>query len=315
MKKSAAKQAPTKTIRDNTLITLCQRVSSFQSSYDDCAEQIENRAYADCENGLLDSTVQILQQLAVAFESLADKNEENVRDLADIYLLIGDIHQYTDHHAPSVIWYKKAAIVDDRYALPFHHLAISYLKLNDRANAIKCFEQEISLSPGNYFSYHLLANTYEADGQSALVEHTFKRLLERDEKNIQALHGLIVHYRTIDPDIKIEFLRKRLIAIERKFSEIELLMVLYHLLEDGHDSKALDLLLAREERSPEMAIINLLKAHLFAKQKNFAQKRRELLAFKQKCHGNHAYIKNKLHVFATVFGEKAEHALQRQLII
>ena len=81
-----------------------------------------------------------------------DKNDENSRDLADVYILIGEICQYVNKFRESVEWFKKAAVVADRYAVPFHNLPAAYMELGDRESAVRSLEQEIFLEPGNYFS-------------------------------------------------------------------------------------------------------------------------------------------------------------------
>jgi tetratricopeptide (TPR) repeat protein len=297
------------------LNSLCARVLDNQASYDELAEYIEDRAYAECEHSGFIKVVEALQKLALFLEALENKTEQNSRQLADVYILLGEICQYADNFLESIAWFKKAAIVDDRYALPFHHAAVSFSKIGESLNAIKYFEQEIALAPGNYFSYLLLANLYEKHEEFDKVEETLKHLLQRDPENIQALHRLISLYHTMYPEADCILLQKRLVAVHKKYSEMELVIWIFHQCALGSLSPALDFLENKEADAPESAIVNLLKAHIFTVTKNFVRRRRELAAFKSKNHGKLALIKNKLDEFASVFGEKAGKTLEKQLLL
>ena len=55
----------------------------------------------------------------------------------------------------------KAVVVDDRYDVPYHSLAISCLNMGQTERAIRSLEQEIAVAPGNYYSYLLLADIFE----------------------------------------------------------------------------------------------------------------------------------------------------------
>ena len=124
------------------------------------------------------------------FELMENKNEENCRDLADVYLLIGQIYQYNNSPQESVSWLSKAVVVDDRYDVPYHSLAISCLNMGQTERAIRSLEQEIAVAPGNYYSYLLLADIFEKEGRPVDVEDTLKKLLARDPENIRRCTGL-----------------------------------------------------------------------------------------------------------------------------
>ncbi|MDD5672976.1 MAG: tetratricopeptide repeat protein [Chitinivibrionales bacterium] len=297
------------------LTKLCGLVSALKEPYDDLAELIENRAYAGCEHGDFVKVVGVLKDLASVFEVLENKSEENSRNLADVYILIGEICQYCDSFIESIAWFKKAAIVDDHYALPFHHAAVSYSKIGDSANAIKYFEQEIALMPGNYYSYLLLANLYEKREEFDNVEDALKRLLQRDPENIQALHLLVMLYHRIYPEADCILLQKRLTTVNKKLSEMELIIWVFHQCALGNVQSALDYLVAKEADSPELAIANLLKAHLFTLDKNYARRRRELAFFKSKNQGKTEIIRNKLAEFNSVFGDRATKTLEKLLVL
>lgn len=297
------------------LSDLCKLVMDLAVPFEDVAEFIENRTYALCIDGKCKDAVGELGRVASFFESMQNKNEENCRDLADIYILIGEVNQYVGCFQESIGWFKKAAVVFDRYAVPYHNLATSYVELGDSKNAIKSLEQELSLEPGNYFSCLKLADLYEQLGDYKKEEECLENLLVRNPENIQALHKLIAHYEARLPHIDVELLRKRLLAIDKKLSEIEIVIRAHHLCRQRAFAKALDFLKEMTDENPAMPMLYLLKAHVLGQMHQFSKKRLELVEFKRMCHGKPEYIRNRLDEFEHVFGKKAVTRLGRILVV
>jgi tetratricopeptide (TPR) repeat protein len=298
-----------------TLSQLCDYVISLTFAYEDLSEFIENRTYALCVKGKCDSAMKCLKAVAEFFETLENKSDENCRDLADVYILIGEVNQYVNNYRESIDWFRKASVVFDRYAVPYHNLATSFMALGDVPSAVKSLEQEISLEPGNYFSRLRLADLYEQQGESEKEEECLKQLLTRNPENIQALHKLITHYEEQQPRVDIELLRKRLIGIRKNFNEIEMVIKTYHLCQDGLFGDALNFLDARTAENPAMTVLHLIKAFVFGEMHQFARKRKELTEFKQQCHGKMEYMKNKLEEFEHIFGKKAVTRLGKILAV
>jgi tetratricopeptide (TPR) repeat protein len=93
---------------------------TFSYPYEDLAELIEDKGFEECNNGNSDKVLNELTKLSRFFEEMEDKNEENVRDMADIYLLAGEFCQCIEKFEESIPWFKKAIIVDDAYDVPYH---------------------------------------------------------------------------------------------------------------------------------------------------------------------------------------------------
>lgn len=313
-KKKAAKKR-TASPEEQTLAQLCELVASYESPFEDVADLIENRAFAQCQNGGADGVVEQLRELAAFFEEMENKNEENSRDQADIYVLIGEILQYHDDFAESIEWFRKAIAVNDRYSVPFHSLAISYRRLGDSKSAARCLEQELLLAPGNYFSYLLLADLYEEQGETQKTEEILKTLLERDPNNLQALHKIITHYERTDANLDVEFLRRRIAAIRKPFTKMEMMIWVYHICAERRYSDALRFLTKREKDSPEITIIHLLKAYVYGEMREFTKKKAELTAFQQKNSARQRFMLNKLEEFEHIFGPKITARLRRRLAI
>jgi len=298
-----------------TLAQLCNSVISMSVAFEDVAEYVENRMYALCVHGKCDSAMKSLTAVTEFFETMGNKSDENCRDLADLYILIGEVNQYVNNFEESIEWFRKAAVVYDRYAVPYHNLATSFVALGDLQNAIKSLEQEISLEPGNYFSRLRLADLYEQQGEPEKEEECLKQLVVRNPENIQALHKLIMHYEEQRPRVDIKLLRKRLIGIRKNFNEIEMVITTYHLCQNEQLGKALDFLDARIVENPAMTVLHLLKAFVFGEMHQFARKRKELTVFKQECHGKMEYMMNKLEEFEHIFGKKAVARLGKILAV
>jgi tetratricopeptide (TPR) repeat protein len=298
-----------------SLPELCALVADYIVPFEDVAEYIENKTYASCMDGGFSETLAELSKLAAFFEKMPEKNEENCRDLADVYILIGEMHQYVDKFQESIPWFKKAAIVFDRSALPYHDLATSYIKLKDAANAVRSLEQEISLEPGNYFSIFRLVDFYEQQGQFDKVEDRLESILDRNPDNLRALHRLIVYYEEKHPDVDVELMRRRLLAIDKDFNEIETLIRAYHLCRGNRISDAMDFANAMIGKSPTVSMFHLLKAYLFGEIHQFSRKRTELVEFKKNCYGKMKFIENKLEEFEHIFGKKATAHLEKALMI
>ncbi|HUI91872.1 MAG TPA: hypothetical protein VLX68_06440 [Chitinivibrionales bacterium] len=294
---------------------LCKLVMDLSVPFEDLAEYVEDRTYALCAGGKCSDAVGELNRVASFFEAMEAKNEENCRDLADIYILIGEVNQYVGCFQESIEWFKKAAVVFDRYAVPYHNLASSYIELGDYKNAVRSLEQEILLEPGNYFSSLKLADLYEQQGEFKKEEECLENVLARNPENIQALHKLITHYERQQPHIDVKLLRKRLIAIGKVFSELEMVIRVYHLCMLQSFSEALEFLNTKIKDNPGMTILHLLKAFALGELRQYSKKRRELVEFKQHCHGKIEYMKSKLDEFEHIFGKKAVTRLGRILVV
>lgn len=316
MKKVMVKKKEKKNLyEDMTLPQLCDSVISMSVAFEDVSEYLENRLYALCVSGKCETAMKSLAALTDFFETMENKNDENCRDLADIYILIGEVNQYVNKYKESLEWFRKACVVSDRYAVPYHNLATSFIEIGDIPNAIKSLEQEISLEPGNYFSRLRLADLYELQGEPEKEEECLKQLLARHPENIQALHKLIMHYEEHEPRVDIELLRKRLIGIKKSFNEIEMVIKTYHLCQDKLLGEALDFLESMTNENPAMTVLHLLKAFVFGEMHQFARKRREMIEFKQNCHEKTEYMKSKLGEFEHVFGKKAVIRLGKILAV
>jgi len=298
-----------------TLEQLCNRVTTMATPFEDVAEFIENRTYSLCVEGHFDQAMGMLTDLSFFFETMPDKNDENCRDLADVYILIGEVNQYVNLFKESLAWFRKAAVVSDMYSIPYHNLATSFIALGEIPDAVKSLEQEIILEPGNYYSFLRLADLYEQQGHNEKEEECLKQLLVRDPENIQALHKLIRHYEELQPDLDVMLLRKRILAISKRFNEIEMVIKAYHFVKSNHLTEALKFVEARMEENPAMSVLHLLKAFVFGEMHQFTRKKQELAGFKRLCQGKTEYMKNKLEEFEHVFGKKAVVRLGKILIV
>jgi tetratricopeptide (TPR) repeat protein len=293
-----------------SLEELCGRVLSFATAYDDVAEQIEDLAYLEYGHGGLNNAVRQLETLTHFFEGLRNKNEEVSRDLAQVYLLIGQIYQYAGKFEESIEWINKSIVVDDMYPVSYHCLALSFRSIGDESLAIKSLEQEITVAPGNYYTYLLLADLYEKSERFDKFEGVLRRLLERDPDNIQGLHKLI---RFCERGADAELLRRRLLSRADGLSRIEAVIRAYHLLQTGRGDEAAAFLTGWSSNSPDVSIIHLANAYIYGQTHQYSKKRDELSHFKKKNHGREDVMEIKLEEFASVFGDEAADRLRQRL--
>lgn len=302
-------------LEDCSLSQLCGLIASYSVAFEDASDFLEDKTYAFCTAGHFEVAKAELTKLARFFEEMPDKNDENSRDLADVYILIGEICQYVNKFRESVEWFKKAAVVADRYAVPFHNLAAAYLELGDRESAVRSLEQEIFLEPGNYFSALRLADLYETQGFNEKAEKCLEAILERNPDNIKALHKLITHYEEKHPEAGVELLRRRLLGIKKDFNEIETVIRTCHLCRDERFDDALKFISAQFVKAPSMTMLYLLRAYVLGEMHQYARKKRELIEFKKNCFGKIKFIENKLEEFAHIFGDKAASGLEKVLAV
>jgi tetratricopeptide (TPR) repeat protein len=298
-----------------SLKKLCKLVSNYAYPYEDLAELIEDKGYEECKEGRDESVIEELAQLSTFFENMDNKNEENARDLADVYLLTGEFCQCSERFSDSISWFKKAIVVDDTYDVPYHSLATSYLSLGETEKAVQSLKQEIQVAPGNYYTYLLLADLYEKQENYEAVEETLRNLLTRDSDNIQALHKLICHYRKRNPQLDVELLRRRLINADKELIKLDLVIWTYHMCEDEKYDETLNYLNERELEFPGISITRLLKAYIFGCMRQYVKKRNELQEFRKLNHGREEFMRNKFDEFAKIFGEKACSRLQKKLAV
>lgn len=294
---------------------LCELVSDYSYSYEDLAELIEDKGYEECLEGNDREVVEELSRLGTFFENIKKKNEENTRDLSDIYLLTGEFCQGCDRIPESISWFEKAIIVDDTYDVPYHSLAMAHISIGKLDKAAQSLEQEITVAPGNYFSYLLLADLYERRKRYQKVEDVLRSLLSRDSDNIQALHKLITFYEGRNPELDMELLRRRLINADKELIKLDLVIWTYHICREGKYEEALNFLNNRESESPEISITNLLKGHIYGCMQQYANKRSELEKFKKLNHGREEFMRSKVDEFCKVFGEKACNRMMKKLAI
>jgi|WetSurMetagenome_2_1015567.scaffolds.fasta_scaffold00249_28 tetratricopeptide (TPR) repeat protein len=298
-----------------SLSELCARIVSFGVPFEEVGEWLENKTYALCADGKCRSATRQLGRLVEFFESKKTKNEDERRELADICILTGEVNQYIGAFKESIKWFWRAAAAYGGYAVPFHNLATSFIELGDLKNAVASLEREIALEPGNYFSRLRLAELYEQRGMPGKVEECLESLLSRNPDNIQALHKLITHYENQRPAVNVKLLRRRLLSVTRKFSELEMVIVVYHLCREEQFDKALRFLDLKLGENPAMTMLHLLKAHVFGRLRRFSMKRRELAQFKNHCYGKAEYMQSKLNEFEHVFGKKAVAGIGKILMV
>lgn len=298
-----------------SLKKLCKLVISYSYPYEDLAELIEDKGYEECVEGRCKEVVEELELLSAFFESMENKNEENTRDLADVYLLIGEFFQCSDMFSDSISWFEKAVVVDDAYDVPYHSLSMTYLNLGETEKAVKSLEQEIKISPGNYYTYLLLADLYQKQEKYEDVERILRSLLSRDSNNIQALHKLITYYIKRNPQLDIELLRRRLINVDKQLVKLDLIIWTFHMCEEGKYEETLRFLSEREHESPGISIIHLLKAHIYGCMLQYVKKGNELKEFRKLNCGREEFMRTKFDEFSKVFGEKASVRLQKKLAV
>lgn len=297
-----------------SLAYLCAHVKNMRCAYEDCAELIEDKAFEECAGDKLESVVNELSSLAAFFESLPNKNEEVDRDLADLYLLTGQIYQYAEKFEESISWFTKAIVVDDQYPVPYHSIALSFIKMKSPDKAIKSLEQEIMVCPGNYYSYLFLVDLYTKEKRYDEAESTLKKLLERDPENVQGLHKLIKFYENSGID-DVRLLRRRLLGKNGHLNRLDSIIKVYHFCKENRLKHALEFLDEWYKESPDLTIIHLIKAYVLGELRQFKRKRLELAAFKSHNNGREDLIKAKLDEFESVFGTDAKRKLKQHLLL
>jgi tetratricopeptide (TPR) repeat protein len=297
----------------STLEALCDDVLSLRTAYDDVAEQLEDAAYFEYECGGLDHALSRLKELAGFFEGLRNKSEEVSRDLSQVYLLIGQICQYAGMFEESIAWLNKSIVVDDMYPVSYHSLALAFRSIGDESMSIKSLEQEIRVAPGNYYTYLLLADLYEGNGDFARFEDVLRRLLERAPDNIQGLHKLIRRCERGSAAADVDLLRRRLLGSEAGLCRIEAVIRAYHLAQSGREREAAEFLDAWGAGAPDVSITHLAKAHIYGHIGLHSKKRREMSLFRMKNRAREDVMEIKIGEFASVFGEEAAEKMRQSL--
>jgi tetratricopeptide (TPR) repeat protein len=188
-------------------------------------------------------------------------------------------------------------------------MAQSYLKTGNIHNAIRCFEQELVLDEGNYFTYLQLADLYGREGKLEKAEESLKNLLSRDPENIQGLHQLISHYESHNPAIDTGLLRKRLLGVRKKFTWAEAVIRACHLCAGKRQGEALEFLSAWQAENHPVAEVHLARSHVLGELKRPGDRKTELDAFKKLCGSRIEVMKEHAVEFGRLFGEDAALAL------
>ncbi|MBN1601862.1 MAG: tetratricopeptide repeat protein [Chitinispirillaceae bacterium] len=255
-------------------------VSNGMVPYEDCAEEIEGLSYSVCEEADCLLVMEHLSSIITFFEKMENKSEEQSRDLADVYLLTGQLYQFKNLYEESINWFRKAVVVDDQYTVSYHNIALSYIKLGEIEGAIRSLVQEVIFSPGNYYSYLILADLYERTQQFGEAEQCLKQLLERDPDNIQGLHRLIKYYRMINPLTDVQLLVRRLLQIKKTYTTVESLIRIYYLCDLGRFTDAHSFLRSWELSSSRDPSLHLATAYILEKTSNIPQMNQEIGRFK-----------------------------------
>lgn len=291
----------------------CKEISFNNRSYDELSDQLEDFAYSACIEGNSDKVLQELNKLTRYYQRRKSLDIEAIRDLADIFLLAGDVAAFNGNNDESIEFFRKASFIDENYDRAHHSLAMAYDQIGDIKSATISLERELYLSPGNYFSYLLLADMYERLGEHKNVEVILKKLLDRDTENIKALHKLITHYELVQPSLNVLLLRSRIINSDPKVIKHNLLIWAYHMLKCDYASETIEFLEILQKDYPGISLINLLKAHIFGNLNQFSMKRRELEEFKRLNYGRSEFMRTKLEEFEKVFGKEEADKIRKKL--
>lgn len=292
----------------------CNSISIEEKSYDDLSDQLEDFAYSACIEGFGDGVLEELNKLTRFYQRRKSLDIESVRDLADIFLLAGEVAAFNGDLNESIELFRKATFTDENYDRAQHSLAMAYDQAGDTKSATICLERELFLSPGNYFSYLLLADRYEELNEHKNVEAILKKLLDRDTDNIRALHKLITHYEMVKPQLNVQLLRSRIINSEPEIIKHDLLIWVYHMLKNNLSFEAIEFLEMLEIEYPGISLINLLKAHVFGTLKQFSRKRRELEEFKRLNYGRSEFMRTKVEEFEKIFGKIEADKIRKKLL-
>jgi len=297
-----------------TLEQLCIETVNCRVSYEDVSEAIEGKAYEMCENGNVDNAINHLKPVAEFFESLENKNDEQCRDLADIYLLIGQMLQFALKYEESIHWFSHSIIVDDQYAVPYHNLAISYEKTGKVDSAIRCLKQELLLAPGNYYSYLILSEIYKRQKNFTAYEDCLHQLLLRDPENIQGLFKLIKFYEKNETNADVSLLYKKVLAVTKTFSSTEWLIRIYVLSGMKQYSGALDTIQQWKISDPSTTMVCLAKVYIYGCMKKVALRNRAVEEFVQRNSGKIDKIVKKCDEFGSVFGSGIKGRIEKNII-
>jgi tetratricopeptide (TPR) repeat protein len=285
-----------------TLEDICTNVINSKVPYEDVAEVIEDKSYEQCEKGNISSAIKQLKRIALFYETLENKSDENSRDLADVYLLIGQMLQFSSKFDESISWFLRSIVVDDQYSVPYHNLAISYEKSGMVDSAIRCLTQEILLSPGNYYSYLILADLHLCKKSYDEFVICLQQLLERDQDNIQALFRLIKYYEKKDVTSDITLLYRRVIGINKAFNCTEWLIKVFVLCKLNKFSEALNVVDRWQNSDLKTSMTHLTRTHIYGVQKQFTLRNKEVSLFFKKNDEKIEKTANKLNEFSSVFG-------------
>lgn len=291
----------------------CKEISLKNRSYDELSDQLEDFAYSACIEGDCNNVLQELNKLTRYYQRRKSLDIEAIRDLADIFLLAGDVAAFDGQNDESIEYFRKASFIDENYDRAHHSLAMAYDQIGDLKSATISLERELYLSPGNYFSYLLLADVYERLGEHKNVEAILKKLLDRDTENIKALHKLITHYELVQPDLNVLLLRSRIINSDPKVIKHNLLIWAYHMLKCDYAAETIEFLELLEKDYPGISLVNLLKAHIFGQLNQFSMKRRELEEFKRLNYGRGEFMRTKLEEFEKIFGKEEADKIRKKL--
>jgi tetratricopeptide (TPR) repeat protein len=308
-------QISEKELKKARLHFLVNCVITGKLAYSDLAEYIELRSYEEWKRGKFEKAIDELQKIAAFLENIENKNEENALDLAEVYLLIGQLYQYAEWYPESIEWLSKSVLANDGNSLPYNCMAVSYLKTGNFHNAIRCFEQEIAIDEGNYSTYLKLSELYAREGKLEKSEECLKKLLDRDPSNIQGLHQLIRHYEKHNPAIDVGLLRKRLLGIAAKHTWTTAVIRAYHLEAEKHTVEALDFIAAwqMENSGRSSPVMHLVKTVLYDELNRDRELKAELVAFIDGCHERQEVMREYIEEFVSLYGEPHATRLKRKL--
>ncbi len=294
----------------DSLSELCTKVLACDIDFDSVRDKIETLSHQECEESGIDGTLQSLNALALSYESMIEKNEEVIRDLAEIYILIGDLHQEHGSIEDSVAWYQKAIVVDDGCCAAYQGLATSLVKLGEIHRAIRCLEQEIQLAPGNLSSYLVLSDLYDSVGESIKMEQMLEELLRHNPQSVQALHRLIRHHSENNPEVNVSFLRRRLTSIVPATGAVELGIWAHHMCMELRSSEALKAVIKRHKEHPD-PFLSLLVAHLLWVAGKHDEMMNELRVFCERNSPGGNAARRAFREFTQIFGEVRAEALRQ----
>lgn len=146
---------------------------------------------------------------------LSDEASSLVKESPALYYSQGALADNKKEWDKAISYYRKAVILDDKYAAAYIGLGGDYYEKGDFQSEVDNYLKAALAAPNDDYALYLLGTAYEDVGQFDKAISAYSKALEVNPNNKDALHDLSIVYLATGQNANATLLLPRLFALDK----------------------------------------------------------------------------------------------------